>query len=97
MASACRATPTTGARRSTATRPASLTTCASRRRRRFWRRRPILCDLADELLYLGRICVHSLWDDGDTGFAHQSLSVFALFGHHNRDDITAGTRSCSAA
>lgn len=65
------------------TRPIGL------RRGHFGRNDPVRCGLANE-------CVHSfgfgddpLRGDGDAGLAHQGLSLFALFGQNDGDDIAS--------
>lgn len=54
---------------------------------------------ADEGVYGFGVRGDPLRGNGDSGFAHQRLSLFALFGQNDGDDITgaAGSRGASGA
>jgi hypothetical protein len=49
--------------------------------------------LADEGVHSFGVGHHPLWGDGDSRFAHQQLSLFALFGQNDGDDVTGAARS----
>ena len=53
--------------------------------------------LADEGVHGFGVGRHPLWGDDNSRFAHQQLSLFALFGQNDSDDVTGAARSQTKA
>ena len=64
-----------------------------RRINHFGRENPVRGTFPDQCVHCFGIGSHPLRGDGDARFAHQQLSLFALFGQNDGDDITGATRA----